>query len=132
MNPYDTYYNCKSAKERDLDFQPRIRGGMLECVCTDYATRQRRTRVSIDPDDISSVKEHYDLGALYDGLAEAYPDYDLSTYAGRCELAQDLYNEAVQDGGVGRYREAVIMAFILWDIDGSTPFLVFGTEPAVI
>ena len=64
MNPYDTYYNCKSAKERDLDFQPRIRGGMLECVCTDYATRERRTRVSIDPNDISSVKEHYDLDKL--------------------------------------------------------------------
>ena len=61
MNPYDTYYNCKSAKGRDLDFQPRIRGGMLEFVCTDYATRERRTRVLIDPDDISSVKEHYDL-----------------------------------------------------------------------
>ena len=61
MNPYNSYYNCKSAKGRDLDFQPRIRGGMLEFVCTDYATRERRTRVLIDPNDISNIKEHYDL-----------------------------------------------------------------------
>ena len=46
---------------RNLEFQPRMKGKWLECVCTDYATRERRTRVSIDPDDISSVKEHYDL-----------------------------------------------------------------------
>lgn len=46
---------------RNLEFQPRMKGKWLECVCTDYATRERRTRVSIDPDDISSVKENYDL-----------------------------------------------------------------------
>lgn len=61
MNPYDTYYNCKSAKRRDLEFQPRVKGEMIEFVCTDYATREKRTRVLIDPDDISSIKEHYDL-----------------------------------------------------------------------
>jgi oligopeptide transport system substrate-binding protein len=35
---------------------------------------------------------------LYDGLAELYPDYDLSTYSGRCELAEELLAEAVADG----------------------------------
>lgn len=35
---------------------------------------------------------------LYDGLAELYPDYDTSTYSGRCELAQALLEEAVADG----------------------------------
>ncbi len=31
-------------------------------------------------------------------LAEMYPDYDLETYSGRCELAQALLEEAVADG----------------------------------
>ena len=31
-------------------------------------------------------------------LAEMYPDYDLETYSGRCELAQALLDEAVADG----------------------------------
>ncbi|MCR5271800.1 MAG: peptide ABC transporter substrate-binding protein [Lachnospiraceae bacterium] len=39
-----------------------------------------------------------DLGALYNTLQTAYPDYDLETYSGRCELAQALYQEAVDDG----------------------------------
>lgn len=38
------------------------------------------------------------IGALYDGLQSMYPDYDLGTYAGRCELATDLYKEAVDAG----------------------------------
>ena len=39
-----------------------------------------------------------ELGAIYAWLAEQYPDADLETYTGRCELAQELYNEAVADG----------------------------------
>lgn len=35
---------------------------------------------------------------LWAGLAEMYPDYDLSDYAERCELAQDLLREAAEDG----------------------------------
>lgn len=35
---------------------------------------------------------------MWAGLAELYPDADLSSYAGRCELAQDLLAEAVADG----------------------------------
>ena len=35
---------------------------------------------------------------LYNTLAEMYPDYDLSTYSGRCELAVALLDEAVADG----------------------------------
>ena len=31
-------------------------------------------------------------------LAEMYPDYDLETYSGRCELAQKLLEDAVADG----------------------------------
>ena len=39
-----------------------------------------------------------ELGALYNTLQGLYPDADLSTYSGRCELAAELYNEAVEEG----------------------------------
>ncbi|MDO4493637.1 MAG: peptide ABC transporter substrate-binding protein [Clostridia bacterium] len=39
-----------------------------------------------------------ELGAIYAWLSEQYPDYDLSEYEGRCELAQELYAAAVADG----------------------------------
>ncbi len=35
---------------------------------------------------------------LWAGLAALYPDADLSTYAGRCDLAKDLLEAAVADG----------------------------------
>ena len=35
---------------------------------------------------------------MWSWLAENYPDYDLTSYAGRVELAQALYAEAVADG----------------------------------
>ena len=35
---------------------------------------------------------------MWAGLAEQYPDYDLTSYFGRCELAQDLLAAAVADG----------------------------------
>ncbi len=39
-----------------------------------------------------------ELGAIYGWLAEQYPDADLTTYTGRCDLAMDLYDAAVEDG----------------------------------
>ncbi len=39
-----------------------------------------------------------ELGAIYNTLATMYPDADLETYSGRCELAQQLYQEAVDEG----------------------------------
>ncbi len=39
-----------------------------------------------------------ELGAIYAWLAEQYPDADLETYTGRCELAQELYQAAVDEG----------------------------------
>ena len=39
----------------------------------------------------------YDSALTYT-LAQMYPEYDLTTYAGRCELAQALLAEAVADG----------------------------------
>ncbi len=37
-------------------------------------------------------------GMLWAGLQEQYPDYDLETYSGRCDLAVALLDEAVADG----------------------------------
>ena len=39
-----------------------------------------------------------ELGAIYNTLKGMYPDADLSTYAGRCELAKQLYQAAVDEG----------------------------------
>ena len=39
-----------------------------------------------------------DTAPMYAWLRESYPAYDLDTYAGRCALALDLYNEAVAAG----------------------------------
>ena len=39
-----------------------------------------------------------ELGAIYAWLSTQYPDADLETYTGRCELAQQLYQAAVDDG----------------------------------
>ena len=37
-------------------------------------------------------------GMMIEALSEMYPDYDLTSYAGRCQLAQHLYNQAITDG----------------------------------
>ena len=39
-----------------------------------------------------------ELGAVYAWLAEQYPDADLTTLEGRCDLAKKLYQEAVDEG----------------------------------
>ena len=39
-----------------------------------------------------------ELGAIYTWLKSQYPDADLETYTGRCELAQQLYQAAVDEG----------------------------------
>ncbi|MBR5640518.1 MAG: peptide ABC transporter substrate-binding protein [Firmicutes bacterium] len=39
-----------------------------------------------------------ELGAIYNWLSQQYPDADLTTYAGKCELAKQLYDEAVEAG----------------------------------
>ena len=39
-----------------------------------------------------------ELGAIYNTLSKMYPEYDLSTYAGKCDLAKKLYADAIADG----------------------------------
>lgn len=44
-----------------LDSPPTVKGKWIEFVASDYTTRERRTRILIDPDDISGIKENYDF-----------------------------------------------------------------------
>ena len=37
-------------------------------------------------------------GMMVEALSEMYPNYDLATYTGRCQLAQFLFNQAIDDG----------------------------------
>ena len=39
-----------------------------------------------------------ELGAIYNNLKKLYPDADLTTYPGKCDLAKKLYDEAVAEG----------------------------------
>ncbi len=52
----------------------------------------------LDADGNDFAYGNGELGAVYTWLSEQYPDADLETYTGRCELAQQLYNEAVEEG----------------------------------
>lgn len=52
----------KKSKEEPIDESPAAIGGKwIQFVCTDYATRERRTRVLISQDEISEVKQDYEL-----------------------------------------------------------------------
>ena len=52
----------------------------------------------LDADGNDFAYGNGELGAVYTWLSEQYPDADLETYTGRCELAQQLYTEAVDEG----------------------------------
>lgn len=41
------------------DMMPKVNGKWIEFATTDYATRERQTRVLINRDDISNIKELY-------------------------------------------------------------------------
>lgn len=47
----------------------------------------------------ADFSEASEMGALFATLQEMYPDFDLTMYSDRCALAQQLYDEAVADGG---------------------------------
>lgn len=50
------------AKDRDLNAKPIDKGnGWIEFVTSKYSTRERRTRILVDRNDISNVEENYDL-----------------------------------------------------------------------
>ena len=100
---YYLYLNC----ERIPDW--RVRAAMTLCLereyITDYVLMAGQTPaggfVASGIQD-STGAEFYEgfggYGAICSALQKMYPDADLTTYEGRCELALMLYDEAVADG----------------------------------
>ena len=107
INPYvGTYYlylNCSKITDW------RVRAAMTLCVdrenIVENVTQGGQSPATgfvasgiLDSTGANFAFGVSDLGALYNTLQKMYPDADLSTYAGRCELAQKLYQEAVNEG----------------------------------
>ena len=107
INPYvGTYYlylNCSKITDW------RVRAAMTLCVDRENIV-QNVTQGGQSPATgfvasgiLDSTGTNFafgvsELGALYNTLQKMYPDADLATYAGRCELAQKLYQAAVDEG----------------------------------
>ncbi|MGX8773882.1 MAG: peptide ABC transporter substrate-binding protein, partial [Bacillota bacterium] len=51
-----------------------------------------------------------ELGAMYAWLSEQYPDADLTTYEGKCDLAKKLFQEAVDEGAFDP-KETIVYNF---------------------
>jgi hypothetical protein len=63
MGYYDQFKrNYNDQYKRNYYAKPTVKGeGWLDAITTDYATRERRTRVLLKLDSISDVKESYDV-----------------------------------------------------------------------
>ncbi|MGL6201933.1 MAG: peptide ABC transporter substrate-binding protein [Lachnospiraceae bacterium] len=122
INPYvGTYFiyiNCETVADW------RVRAALTLAIDTEYmvesVTQGGETPASgLVPPGISTSEEkdwvETNGNVLFKALQELYPDYDLSDYAGRCELALALYQEAVEDGA--------------WDTSTTLPYL-FNTSDA--
>lgn len=101
VGTYYLYLNCEVITDW------RVRAAMTLSVDRDYLVENvtqggQLAATGFVPGGISNSKnEDWAIAyenTMYAPLAKAYPDYDLTTYAGRCELAQDLYQEAVDEG----------------------------------
>ncbi len=107
INPYvGTYYlylNC----EKITDW--RVRAAMVLSVDRDHIVEDVTQGGQVPATGLvasgildSTGKDFAygvsELGAVYNWLSQQYPDYDLTTYSGKCELAQELYQEAVDEG----------------------------------
>ena len=52
----------KANEKRNLKAKPIDKGnGWIEFVTTEYATREKRTRILVDKNDIANIEENYDL-----------------------------------------------------------------------
>ena len=107
INPYiGTYYlylNC----EKIPDW--RVRAAMVLSVDRDNivenVTQAGQSPATgfvasgiLDSDGTNFAFGKSELGAIYNTLATMYPDADLTSYAGRCALAKQLYQAAVDEG----------------------------------
>lgn len=107
INPYiGTYYlylNCDKIQDW------RVRAAMVLSVDRDNivknVTQGGQTPATgfvasgiLDSTGTNFAFGKSELGAIYNTLQGMYPDADLSTYAGRCALAKQLYQAAVDEG----------------------------------
>ena len=103
VGTYYLYLNC----EKITDW--RVRAAMVLCVDRENIVKnvtqggQAPATGFVASGILDSTGADFaygssDLGAIYAWLSEAYPDYDLSTYEGRCDLGKKLYQEAVDEG----------------------------------
>lgn len=118
VGTYFIYINCETVTDW------RVRAALTLAIDTEYmvtsVTQGGETPASglVPPgittsDDNDWVETNGNL--LFKALQELYPDYDLNDYAGRCELAEALYQEAVDEGA--------------WDTNTTIPYL-FNTSDA--
>ncbi|MBR4435778.1 MAG: peptide ABC transporter substrate-binding protein [Clostridia bacterium] len=107
INPYvGTYYlyiNCEKVSDW------RVRAAMVLSVDRDNIVKnvtqggQSPATGFVASGILDSTGSNFafgksDLGAVYNTLKTMYPDADLATYAGRCALAKQLYQAAVDEG----------------------------------
>ena len=101
VGTYYTYLNTERIKDW------RVRAALVLSVDRDYlvesVTQGGQTAATgfvpsgitdSEGDDWAEKRPN----VMFNQLQEKYPDYDLSDYTGRAELAQFLYNEAVDEG----------------------------------
>lgn len=50
----------KSSEREHKNMRPIVKGKWIEFSTTEYATREKQTRVLIDMNEISNIKEHYE------------------------------------------------------------------------
>ena len=103
VGTYFLYLNCKKIKDW------RVRAAMNLAIDRDNivenVTQGGQTPATgfvasgiLDSTGADFAYGSSDLGAMYAWLSKEYPDYDLSTYEGKCDLAKKLYDEAVKEG----------------------------------
>ena len=103
VGTYFLYLNCDKIKDW------RVRAAMVLSVDRDNivenVTQGGQTPATgfvasgiLDSTGADFAYGSSELGAIYSWLSKEYPDADLTTYEGKCELAKKLYDEAVADG----------------------------------
>jgi len=103
VTTYYLYLNCENLTDW------RVRAAITLCIDRDNIVENITQAGQIPASSLVTGGITDSTGAMWQNgtgykevmwarLAELYPDADLTTYAGRCELAQDLLAEAVADG----------------------------------
>ena len=113
VGTYYLYLNCDKIKDW------RVRAAMCLAVDRDNIIEnvaqggQAPATGLVASGILDSEKQDFaktDLGPLYAWLQETYPDYDLTTYEGKCDLAKKLYDEAVEEGAFDP-KETIVYNF---------------------